>query len=107
MASVNEKIYNRLKGKVSSKHLENIIGGSLYRGLINYYQYIDIKKIDFADLLIKCLGNNAIFNKSVQNFILLNVLTPILVENIAKILKVPFVNDFVAREEIAKRHPSK
>jgi len=107
MASVNEKIYRRLKGKVSSKHLENIIGGSLYRGLINYHQYIGINKIDFADLLIKCLGNNAIFNKSVQNFILFNVLNPIVVENIAKILKVPYVNDFVAREEIAKKTTKK
>jgi hypothetical protein len=94
MASVNEKIYRRLKGKVSSKHLENIIGGSLYRGLINYHQYIGINKIDFADLLIKCLGNNAIFNKSVQNFILFNVLNPIVVENIAKIFSRPVMTNY-------------
>lgn len=107
MANINEKLYSTIKGKVSSRHLENILGGSLYRGLINYQQYLGAKKLDFAELLLRSLGNQVLFNEGFQNFMVFNVFNPTVIEQLAKILKTNFKNEFSAREEIVKKSKKK
>jgi DNA repair protein RadD len=107
MTGVNRKLYEIIKGKVSSKHLEHILGGSLYRGLINYQRYLGDTKFDFAELLLKSLGGQVLFNEGFQKFILFNVLNDNAIVGIAKLLKLPLANDFNAREEIAKKTKKK
>lgn len=107
MTTVNKKVYDLIKGKVSSRHLENILGGSLHRGLVNYQKYLGDTQFDLAELLLKSLGNRALFIKNFQEFLIYNVLTDVLIEEIAKSLKVSFTNSFSARKEVSTKSKSK
>jgi DNA repair protein RadD len=103
MKNINQALYRVIYGKVSSRHLENILGGSLYRGLTNYQQYLGNQNLDFAELLLKSLGNQALFNRGFQKFLLFNVLNPMLIEEMARNLKIPFENEYIAREVIIQK----
>jgi len=107
MTGVNPTLYSAIKGKVSSQHLENILGSSLYRGLLNYRQYLGDQKFDTAELLLKSLGSQVLFNESFQNFILFNVLNDNITKHIAEILKVPTPDPYTTRLEISKKSKRK
>ena len=107
MESVNKILYQLIKGKVSSNHLQKILGGSLYNGLSKYQEYSGITAIDPADLLLKGLGNQSIFNEKFQDFIINTILTEQQVKELSAVLKIGFKSNLSTREEISSKTQSK
>jgi DNA repair protein RadD len=100
---MNEKLYSLIKNKVSSNHLKNILGDSLYRGFVNYQSYAGEKTIDFAELLLKALGNDVIYNKDFQSFIVYKSLSDHLINLLANKLNITGDSIFFKREEVLKK----
>jgi DNA repair protein RadD len=98
MTEINSKIYKAIKGKVSSQHIEKILGGALYRGLTNYQQYMGHQSFDLAELLLKCLGTEALFTPKFQAFLCHNVLTDSQINGMAVNFGIVAANPFTSRE---------
>ena len=107
MTEINSKVYRLIKGKVSSKHIEKILGGALYRGLTNYQDYMGSQTVDLEELLLKSLGSSTMFNRPFQEFLCHHVLTDAQIAVIAGSLKISSADPYERRELILKKTPIK
>ena len=107
MEDVNKILYKLLNGKVSGRHLEGMLGGSLYNGLVKYQESTSLSKIDYTELLLKTLGSHSIFNKKFQNYLIETILTDSQIKELSAILKVEFTTAFTTREELIKKSKKK
>ena len=89
MQSLNKTLYQLIKNKVSSKHLQQILGGALYNGLVNYQSQYSITQFDNAELLIRGLGMQSVFNREFQNFIIRFVFLDQQIVEFSNLLKIP------------------
>lgn len=100
---MDEILYRIIKGRVSSRHLERIIGKSLYSGIVNYQQYSSNIEIDFAELLLRTLDRNAIFNGLFQEFLINYVLNEYQIAELSKIIHIVSDDDFISRKRILEK----
>lgn len=105
MKKFNSVLYSLIKGKVASGTLNNILGSSLYNGLIGYKRYLDNADYDMEELLLKSLGSQALVNRGFLDFVIFNVLSDSQIVDIANGHKVQFSSPFNARENLIKKSP--
>jgi DNA repair protein RadD len=104
MQTINKTLYELIKNKVSSKHLQQILGGALYNGLVNYQSQYSITQFDNAELLLRGLGMQSIFNREFQNFVIRFVFLDQQIVELANILKIQFESNILTRENILKKN---
>jgi superfamily II DNA or RNA helicase len=107
MQSLNKTLYQLIKNKVSSKHLQQILGGALYNGLVNYQSQYSITQFDNAELLIRGLGMQSVFNREFQNFIIRFVFLDQQIVEFSNLLKIQYVSNIITRENILKKSKKK
>jgi hypothetical protein len=107
METINNKLYKLLDRKISSRHLEKILGASLYNGLIRYHEYSNTTIVDLTELLLKGLGSSVIFNAKFQIFLIDTILSDDQIKSISKKLQVDFTTAFLVREELLRKSRKK
>jgi DNA repair protein RadD len=101
---MDDLIRKLIKGKVSQKHVENMLGRSLYEGISKYQLEFSVSgTINPEDLLIDGLGSGIIFNNKFQEFLVSQVLSRHQISDLCKQLNVEFLDSFSDRENILNK----
>lgn len=101
-----EKIYSKLEGSVSSKHVSLVLGDVIAKALTLFErEYYDKEAtFDFSRLLIESLDNTALLNDKFVEILIMDVLED---EDISALLSILNSNDtratFSNREQISSR----
>ena len=93
-----------LERKISTAHVRQILGESIYNGISNYvFEFNSEANISPAEILIEGLGSNIIYNKNFQNILLLEVLNEQYIIELCELMNVKFLTNFTSREELLNK----
>lgn len=98
-------IYDLIKDKVSSTHLNNILGDSLFQGIVNYSDNAVLTKYESADLLLKVLGDQVLLNFNFLTYFVKNVVDNKAILAICGLLNVTYTERFESKEKVLKKSP--
>ena len=97
-----------LKGKVSTIHVQNILGETIFNGINNYVQaYSQESDATPEGILIDGLGSNIIYDKLFQDKFIKQIANDYVICEMCNELSINYSNDFFTRKEILNKNPKK
>lgn len=103
MSEIYKVLYHRLNGRVSVNQFERVLGKTMYKALISYERYAKVQNDDLAELMLKSLGDEALFSKKLQELLITNVLLDDEILIVALLLNIPTHKPRLIREQILKK----